>query len=705
MTKSTFPSHTHIVQHGCLRLHTFTIQFFIKIYAFCFFIINFAMTVDSYLYHPITKAMNTINIKIRGGKSERFSCPHCNSRLMIETKPEYMGKVISLTCPACKTKFQVRLIQDDPPKPNIPLEKDTYLIGRFGVYKILEVLGRGSFGITYLAEAQMEIKEYDGWKCEEMSTLPDETVVWQKVVIKEFFVKDSMLRNVDGTVDVDSRNMNQQYFNAFLNESSILRQIHNEHIVTVYDSFEAYNTAYYVMEYLEGGTLAQQWQGCHGLSDEMKAANIMLQIAYGVEYLHACGFVHLDIKPMNIMRRNDGTWVIIDFSIARSWCMSKEHSKDYLRCGSAFFAPVEQGSYFPVEEELPKMDIYALGATYYWLCNGMPPDAFLVLRQGLPKHDMARSGITPLTIHIIERAMRPYSGDRYPHVGQMIDDLRISQYSLGRLFDEPDVVLPIENEPLDNRKENTPYHPSYSKRYDNEYDGHTLRMMTVNSVVFSCETPADISMQEKVIGDMSPSPCGMMSEHPVGSFRGVIEAQSFMSRLQKGTSLRFQFPSDATLDRWAAQHPHYTSNNPVLCFKTTDATIYEASIVNGQVSYEKAILRGMWKEFDLLLELLIKMPPVFFMPSKWSFGFHPACKNGKWGMLRDDNRLVIECEYDNITPVAHLTLPGPGPLRCILGCRATKGDDLVFYELAPRQELKMMFRISQHYLKTHGPFT
>ena len=234
------------------------------------------------------------------------------------------------------------------------LQPNTNLQG--GKYRIERVLGQGGFGITYQA-VQVPLNRY--------------------VAIKEFFIENLCSRSVNEstimrTISNSNVSMVERYKQKFLKEARIISELHHENIINVYDVFEENGTAYYVMEYIDGGSLGSLLQ-LKGKLTEDEAVNYIKKIANAVEYIHQRKINHFDIKPDNIMLRRDGTPVLIDFGI----------SKQYDHAGAATtttpvgisngYAPIEQYSPDGVATFSPQTDIYSIGATLYKLVTGQTP--------------------------------------------------------------------------------------------------------------------------------------------------------------------------------------------------------------------------------------------------------------------------------------------------------------------------------------------
>ena len=247
------------------------------------------------------------------------------------------------------------------------LQPNTLLKG--GTYRIIDTLGKGGFGITYLA---------------------GHTHMGRKVCIKEFFPTTLYRRdNVSqmATIkDEDNAAMCERYKQKFLKEARTISTLDNPHIVRVFDSFEEHGTAYYVMEYIEGESL-QSLVSRKGALDETTARRYIGQVADALAYIHERNTLHLDIKPSNIMvRKSDGRAILIDFGLAKHYDEdSGSQTTTTIGGHSDGYAPIEQYDTGGVQVFSPETDIYSLGATLYFLVTGeCPPRARVIGNQGLP---------------------------------------------------------------------------------------------------------------------------------------------------------------------------------------------------------------------------------------------------------------------------------------------------------------------------------
>ena len=232
------------------------------------------------------------------------------------------------------------------------IQPGTLLVARYLVGK---VLGFGGFGVTYL-----------GW----------DKLLEKKVAIKEYLPSEFATR-IPGSkeITVFDGEKNEQFHlgkDKFVDEAKRLALFHKEEgIITVYDEFEENGTAYLVMEYFEGETLSSLLQREQRVSVE-KAMEIILPILDALEEVHAKGIIHRDISPDNIYITNQGKIKLLDFGAARY--ATSNYSKSLSVILKPGFAPSEQ--YQSRGKQGPWSDVYALGATMYYMLTGiLPPDA------------------------------------------------------------------------------------------------------------------------------------------------------------------------------------------------------------------------------------------------------------------------------------------------------------------------------------------
>ena len=289
------------------------------------------------------------------------------------------------------------------------LQTGFLLNGNSYIYKIERVLGQGSFGITYLASVKM---------AGSLGAI-DANI---KVAIKEFFMRDINGRS-DATVTSGSKGgIYDDYKRKFTREAVNLSKLQHPNIIKVIESFEANNTVYYVMEYIGGGSLDDYIIKNNALQED-EAIKIVKQIGSALSFMHDNKMLHLDLKPSNIMRKESGDVVLIDFGLSKQYDKNGEpESSTKVGAGTPGYAPIEQANYregkgFPVT-----MDVYALGATMFKMLTGVrPPEASDILNDGFPLYELQERNISERLSASIAKAMAPTKKDRYESINRFID--------------------------------------------------------------------------------------------------------------------------------------------------------------------------------------------------------------------------------------------------------------------------------------------
>jgi len=259
-----------------------------------------------------------------------MTCPFCGAEV---------GNAI--ICPQCGATVATPSIS-----VSLSLPLGTKLFG--GKYSVGKVLGQGGFGITYMGA---------------------DTVLSRPVAIKELF-PEGCQRN--GTTVQPTRIPPSDFSSMkqrFLEEARLLASLNHPGIVKVYDFFEENNTAYMVMEYLRGKSLAKLVEERGGALSEQEAVGYILKVCEALDVVHKAGYLHRDIKPENIIVCGDGRVVLVDFGAARAYMAGKTGRMTVILTPG--FAPLEQ--YAEQAKRGAYTDIYALGATLYYLLTGQVP--------------------------------------------------------------------------------------------------------------------------------------------------------------------------------------------------------------------------------------------------------------------------------------------------------------------------------------------
>lgn len=216
-------------------------------------------------------------------------------------------------------------------------------------YKILSTISSSDLSIVYLAQT-IESGEH--------------------VVIKEFYPKALVIRDLDGKTLVCGYSTNKKKLNtlrqSFLEEVHFLKILTHPNIIKYIDHFEENETIYLVMEYCEGNTLEKyKQQDSFQLSTFLK--EVYLPLINTLDYVHNQGIIHRDLKPKNILIDKDGTLKMIDFGSA-AYIETNSDRKIFTTKG---YSPIE--FYSNQSKQGTYSDIYSMAAIFYYILKGKPP--------------------------------------------------------------------------------------------------------------------------------------------------------------------------------------------------------------------------------------------------------------------------------------------------------------------------------------------
>ena len=276
--------------------------------------------------------------------------------------------------------------------PEIPRYLQPGTLLNAGNYRIVRFIAAGGFGCTYEAE---------------------HVLLEKRVAIKEFFMQGYCNRDADTRhVTVAAQTMHEmvdKYKRKFIGEARALSDLHHEGIVSVSNVFEENGTAYFVMDYVDGQSLAGLCK--NGPLPEKHALFYIRQVCEALVYVHDHNRLHLDLKPGNIMVKPDGRTVLIDFGASKQYDIESGENTTTLLGYTPGYAPLEQ-TQGDVRQFLPSTDIYALGATLYCLLTGRAPQS-PANRLNDEEDDLALpANISAATRHAVERALEIRKKDR-----------------------------------------------------------------------------------------------------------------------------------------------------------------------------------------------------------------------------------------------------------------------------------------------------
>ena len=302
---------------------------------------------------------------------------------------------LDVICPFCGNDI-VGPTNDNTCLPAGSVLKQRYVLGR--------VLGDGGFGITYIG--------YD-------------KALKRKVAVKEFFPNECVTRQKgETTVTPLSGERGERYqsgLKSFQEEAQRLANLGSiEGVVNVYDVFADNGTAYIVMEYLSGDTVAQMVEKSKVLGFG-RTMNIIVPVLRSLIKVHKAGIIHRDISPQNIIKTKEGKIVLIDFGAARqnTFSMSKSISI-ILKQG---YAPIEQ--YDNKLEQNSWTDVYAVAATMYYMLTGVTPEFAnsRLLEDTLAPVSELREGLPPQLDDILKNALAVRPEERTQTAQELLDQI------------------------------------------------------------------------------------------------------------------------------------------------------------------------------------------------------------------------------------------------------------------------------------------
>ncbi len=279
-------------------------------------------------------------------------------------------------------------------------------------YRIERFLGAGGFGITYLVSGRVKVSGKD---------------ITVKYCLKEHFLSKDCWRDHTTNAVACSKPAEERVTEGkkdFIAEAKRLRdKIQHSHIVRVKDVFEANDTAYYVMEFLDGKSL-RTYVRKHGACEESEAISLLLPIIRAIGYLHDERITHLDVKPDNIMIVESNGKIcptLIDFGLSKHYDKKgKATSTVRVQATSDGYSPVEQ--YQGIDTFQPTADIYALAATFVFCITGIDPKKSADIRPG-ELRKLLEGNLSSGSLIAILNGMKPSQYERTPNVKSFLSEL------------------------------------------------------------------------------------------------------------------------------------------------------------------------------------------------------------------------------------------------------------------------------------------
>jgi serine/threonine-protein kinase len=286
-----------------------------------------------------------------------------------------------------------------PPRDGMPTAGATERVPRqlgpphsFGAYELLGEIGRGGMGVVYKARQE-----------------PLDRLVAVKMILASHLASPEHVRR-------------------FQVEAKAAARLSHPNIVHIHEVGQVHGQHYFVMEYIEGGSLAQRM--ARGPVDVDAAARLVAKVARAVAHLHRHQIVHRDLKPSNILLDADGQPYVTDFGLAKVFAPGSDITATGVITGTPSYMAPEQAA-GNSKEIGPATDVYGLGAILYELLTGRPPFAeanpldtvmqVLSREPTLPRRLNARipRGLELVCLKCLAKA----PGDRYASADELADDL------------------------------------------------------------------------------------------------------------------------------------------------------------------------------------------------------------------------------------------------------------------------------------------
>lgn len=306
--------------------------------------------------------------------------------------PNCFTENVTSICKKCGYEYNPATESNDILHPGVILN-NRYRIGR--------CIGQGGFGVTYLAQ---------------------DTFINKICAIKEYYPNQIVDRSDNNYLMVHNDNMLERFENgkkSFIEEARVLFRLQScPLVVTVTDFFSEFNSAYIVMDYLDGMNLKKVLKKFGGKLSYSNSIKILIKMCNALTEVHQLGILHRDISPENIFVTNDGRIILIDFGAARN--LDSDGMSVLIKPG---YAPPEQYLYNGVQG--PWTDIYALAATFYYIVSGIHimPSRERMVDDKVLELSSVTSNVNPALSKVIKKAMELDYHERYQTIPDFLNDI------------------------------------------------------------------------------------------------------------------------------------------------------------------------------------------------------------------------------------------------------------------------------------------
>jgi len=287
-------------------------------------------------------------------------------------------------------------------KPGTTIEGNDYL------YTIVSTLGQGAFGITYLVHSRLKSDTMAGVRT---------------MALKEYFIKDVNGRQNNLVTCASEGGLFDKMRAKFLNEARNLENFNSASIVKIYEVFDANNTSYLSMEFIAGGDL-ESYIKDHGPLPAATVKSFASQLAQALRIMHRKNILHLDMKPSNVMMRNDKSLVLIDFGFSKRFNdEGNPASSSTLGGGTELYRPLEQQTYKgSYHNSLPAtLDVYSLSATIYKMATGRDPLSQNEFDEQFPYKLLEAVGASPQLTEMLKKGLALRPRDRIQNMDEYLD--------------------------------------------------------------------------------------------------------------------------------------------------------------------------------------------------------------------------------------------------------------------------------------------
>jgi cell division septation protein DedD len=233
----------------------------------------------------------------------------------------------------------------------------------------------------------------------------------------------------------------------FQRESQLAASVRHPHVVPIFQAGESDGLLFVTMELIEGFDL-RSLIGTRGRLDAITACEVVAQVAGALDAAHSSGLVHRDVKPANVLIRNEGALhaYLTDFGLTKRTSSQSGITKSGLFVGTVDYAAPEQIKGSPVDA---RADVYALGCVLFEMLAGTPPFrreneyATIYAHTSSPPPDLDdfAPGIQPALKTVVMRALAKDPDDRFPSAGDL--GRAASAAAVGRMASQPERTVAV----------------------------------------------------------------------------------------------------------------------------------------------------------------------------------------------------------------------------------------------------------------------